>query len=265
MTTRTVVLGAPKPWYRFIVDERVLSYLVLIFAWQVLSLIFPPHIFPPLQAVLARLWEIVVGGAFLQHAGITLFRVVTGMTVAFVIGTVMGIVMGVREYWDRLLNDYVTVALSVPGLIWGVLVGMWFGLHPIGPVLATTLGTFPFIATNVYQGVRNIDKELIDMAAVYRVSRERVLRRVIIPSLVPYLFAAVRYALGVAWKVVVLAEVWAATDGLGYMIQYNFDAFSIRGVIAWAAVFTIVLLGVEHAVLRPLERRVLRWRAEAQF
>ena len=149
-------------------------------------------------------------------------------------------------------------AIRGTSIIIGILV--IFGLGMTAPIVAITAGTYPYITTSVREGVRNINKELLDMCRAFRVRRFKMVRQVILPSLLPYFLAALRIGFTIAWKISVLTEVFGATNGIGYMIRTAFQGFRVREVLAWALLFAAVMLIIEYGILRPAEGYFARWR-----
>jgi NitT/TauT family transport system permease protein len=141
---------------------------------------------------------------------------------------------------------------------------MVLGIGLAAPVTAIALASLPFVAVNVREGVKSVDKQLLDMCSVYRIDRPRLIRRVIVPTLMPFIMAAVRIGFTVAWKVAVLTEVFGASTGIGYQMRYQFGIFSVRGIVAWALLFGIVRLVIEYGALIPLERYFDRWRPQVK-
>jgi len=92
-----------------------------------------------------------------------------------------------------------------------------------------------------------------------------MIRDVVIPQLVPYLLAATRFGLSLAWKVTVIAELLGLSNGIGYMIHYSFGVFSMVDVFAWTIAFTLVMVAFEYGLLKPLETRVTSWRRAVAF
>jgi NitT/TauT family transport system permease protein len=168
--------------------------------------------------------------------------------------------MGMSPRIEALLHDFVVVGLTFPYLIWGLLVAMWFGFGPIGPVLVVFIAGLPYVILNASEGVRDVSKELRDMAGAYEVPRERVLRHLIIPSLSPFFFASLRYGLANGWKGLVLAEVFAATSGAGYHINEMREYGDFAGVVGFAVYFALFSILVERLVFVRLSRHVFRWR-----
>jgi NitT/TauT family transport system permease protein len=191
-----------------------------------------------------------------------MIRMLASFAVAMAVGIVVGTVMGLYRRGEQTLDLWVMVGLTVPSLCYIIVSFMWLGLNERAAVLAIAWTTFPSIAINVWQGVKAVDQRLVDMARVFRASRWRRTVRVVLPQSLPFLMAAARFGLGVVWKVTVLVELLGRSDGIGYMLNYSFQMFDMADVFAWTLLFTLVMLAIELAVLKPVEARLFRWRPE---
>ena len=116
------------------------------------------------------------------------------------------------------------------------------------------------ITVNIWEGAKAIDKELLEMGIAFKADRGMIVKDIILPQLVPYLFASIRYGFALAWKMVVVAEMLGQNKGIGFMMNYSFGVFSMEGVLAWTIAFTMVMIILEYAIFRLLERRATRWR-----
>jgi len=110
-----------------------------------------------------------------------------------------------------------------------------------------------------------MDKSLIDMAITFRASRKMLIRKVYIPQLLPYIFSAFRFAFGMTWKIVALAETFGIKYGIGYMFFFWFEQFNMELVLAWIIMFVILMLILEHAVFSRLEHAAFKWRPANQL
>ncbi len=156
------------------------------------------------------------------------------------------------------------VMISLPGLIYALLSVIVFGLGLLAPVMAIMAASVPFIAVNIREGVKSIDKDLLDMGRAYRVPEGKVLRQIVMPSLLPFVMAAIRIGFTIAWKVSVLTEVFGATTGIGYMMRVSFQLFRLRHIMAWGLLFGGVMLLIEYGILLPAERYFARWRPKVE-
>ena len=243
---------------------RLAGYLVFIGAWVLLATYaFEVYILPSPTRVLDEMREILGKGDFWENLLATLRHLFIGFSIAYVIGTAIGIAMGRSPYWDGFFHDYVMLALTTPGLVFALICVMIFGLSTWAPIVAIVLTTFPHVTVNVVEGVRSIPRDLLDMASAYGVNRGTQLRHVILPAIAPFLFTAVRYGFAIAWKITALTELFGRGEGVGIQIRVKFELFNMAGVLAWAFFLVAFALIMERVVLQRLERRFFRWRPKA--
>jgi NitT/TauT family transport system permease protein len=213
--------------------------------------------------VLKEMWEALGRDDFWVNVFATLQHLAIGFTLAFVMGTTIGIAMGRSTYWDGFFRDYVMLTLTTPGLVFALICVMIFGLAGVGPIVAIVLTSFAHITVNVVEGVRAIPRDLMDMATAYGVRRSTRIRNIVLPAVAPFLFTAIRYGFAIAWKITALTELFGRTDGVGIQIRTAFDFFDIGAVLAWAFFLVGFALVMERLVLQRLERRFFRWRPKA--
>lgn len=237
------------------------SLVVLVVVWSVLTRgLGITNTVPTPTMVAVETVELLLSGDWIEHMQATLRRVLYGFVITVVVGTVLGMLMGLSEFWEDALADYVTISLALPSLFAAVFAAMWFGVSDVTPMIASLLIAFPYIAQNVYEATENIDQSLFEMSASFDVSRRRVLRRVVFSSILPAWFGGVRYSFTIAWKITTLAELVAAQNGIGYVIGIQMRTLSMVGILAWTILFTAVMLVVEYGVFQQAEKRVFSWR-----
>lgn len=239
---------------------RILPGLLSVCTWQALAITLESKTLPPPSAVLSVLWQGIHGGDLLFHLGMTLSRVAISFTAAMLIGVALGILMGGSKSWDRVLDAFLILALNIPALVTIILCYIWFGLTETAAVIAVTVNKIPMVAIALREGARAVDKNLLQVARVYRLSRRDTFFKVYLPQLTPYLFGSARNGLSIIWKIVLVVELLGRSDGIGFQIGSFFHFFDITGILAYTLAFTLVVFGIEALVLRPLETRMNRWR-----
>jgi NitT/TauT family transport system permease protein len=240
----------------------VAGWAVLLGVWQIAAYYLPFGTLPNPLEVGVEMWEIIASGALVSDFFASVLKTFAGFGVAVLIGAPVGYLMGRYNYWRAFFRDGMTVAGTIPALTYAVLSLIIFGLSNLGPVLAVALVSTPYVAINVAEGIRGVDQSLVKMSQAFGRSPHQIRRDVFIPTIVPYLFAAVRMSFAVAWKVEALTEVFGGTNGVGFQIRNEYQLFNITGVIAWMALFIVFMLIIERLVLRKLENRLLAWRPE---
>jgi NitT/TauT family transport system permease protein len=239
---------------------RVAAPIIALVIWQLVAVTTESRILPAPADVAEAMIEQVRDGTLFDAFSVSLSRLVVGFLLALLVGSVLGLAMGMSSRVDAILHDFVVVGLTFPYLIWGLLVAMWFGFEGQGPIVVVFIAGLPYVMLNVSEGVRDVSKELRDMARAYEVPAGRVVRHVVLPSLAPFFFASMRYGLANGWKGLVLAEVFAATSGAGYVINEMREYGNFAGVVGFALYFAAFSIVVEELVFGRLARRVFRWR-----
>jgi NitT/TauT family transport system permease protein len=159
------------------------------------------------------------------------------------------------------LEHFVVVGLSVPSLAYALITAMWFGFGSMGPILTAFLASVAYITMSTAEGVRNIPKDLLDMSRAFHVSRRDAIREVAVPSLLPFLFAAIRFGVASGWRGLVVSEIFASSSGAGWMIQYWYDARRVQGVVGYAVFFLLFAL-VLDTIFQRVNAHVFRWRPQ---
>lgn len=195
-----------------------------------------------------------------QTFGISLRRLGIGFAISMVLGTAIGLGMGLSKGINAFFHDWVMGLLAMPALAWALFLSLIYGFDDTGPILAVILAGIPFVIVNVREGVRNTPMDLFDMSNAFDVPLSTRTRHVLLPSLYPFLFASARYALSIGWKGLVIIELFGGQDGAGWTVKFWYDAHRLHGVIGYSMFFVIFALLLENAVLEPIWRRVFRWR-----
>jgi NitT/TauT family transport system permease protein len=236
---------------------------VIVALWQILALALHSPLVPTVPAIAAEFVRLATSGALVPQIAATLVRVALGFALAFALALALGVPMGRSELARRFLEPAILVGLTVPGLVWSLLCVIWFGVSLANPIVAVALSAAPAIAINVAQGVRAVDADVIDMAHVFRFERSVRLRALWLPALAPYPLSGARFGLSLAWKVIVLVEIFGMSSGVGYQLNSAFSSQNVAGMLAWTLAFGVVMAVLEYGALQSLERRATRWRRVA--
>lgn len=246
----------PSPWLTWLLGALGVGSFVALWWLGSVTTRFVPHVEEIVAAIPAFLTEQDIWGDILT----SVIRVIGALALAVIVGFAAAWVMTRENFWSMVVARYVDLTLGLPSTIAALLALFIFKRSEIGVYVVVAITTFPFVAITLYQGLKAADRRLNDMSGVYRFGSQRQIRNVSIPHLVPYTFAAVRNEYAHAWRVVVLAELFAVNSGIGWRFSQAFDRFLLVDVSLWLITFIVILLGTEYLILRPIERYVLRWR-----
>ena len=238
----------------------ILSVLVFFLFWESYARFFQIEdvIASPI-IVTDRLISILVEGEWIVHVVASGQRVVVAFLITMVISIVLGVLLATNGFLEGVLLDYIVIGLSIPGLFVVVFSAMWFGISFVTPIVAIVILTFTYTTLIVYEGVKDIDADLIYMSQAFGVSRRRMYTDLMVRDVVPEIFAGARYTFVASWRISVLAEYIAASSGIGFVIEGEMAAFDLAGVLAWVAIFASIVLFFEYGLLRWLHGILFDW------
>jgi NitT/TauT family transport system permease protein len=250
----TQVLRFGDVWLRW------LSALTFVALWAAAARLAAAPLLPGPAAVAAALVKLVASGQLPFDLGATLLRVAASFALAMAAGSAIGIMMGRSRRVDAFFDLWLVLGLNIPALVIIYLCYIWGGLTELAAIIAVALNKVPNTATILREGARAVDRELLQVADVLRLSATRRLRQVYLPQLYPYLMAATRSGLSLIWKIVLVAEFVGRSNGVGFRLNLYFQFFDITNILAYTASFIAVVLAAETWLIRPLERHLTRWR-----
>lgn len=244
------------------IAERLIGegFVVLaLLTWWALARGLPEFILPGPVAVARRLVELFVMPEFLWHVFTSAWRVLVSITSALLIGGGLAFLAHGVPWLEAVVDERIKPVLnSFPSIGWAILAAIWFDPGHFGVIFVEVAILIPFCLINIAEGLRNIDREHMEMGRSFTRHRARILWRLTLPLLVPYGLSATRITYGIAWKVALVAELLGAPSGLGYLMLRAQTAADSTTFLA--SCFTIVLIFVagERLVIVPLERRFAR-------
>ena len=241
---------------------RLISISVFLLVWQAGSWVSDPDTLPAPLVVLQSLWQHLTEGELLESLAVTMRRVVLAFLLAMATGTLLGFWMGRSRSADSSLDAILILALNIPALVTIILCYLWIGLNEVAAVVAVAINKMPTVVVTVREGARALDRELLDVAKAYRLSRWRTLRSVYLPQMLPYLMAAARSGLSLIWKIVLVVELLGRSDGVGFQLGVFFQFFDITSILAYTISFAAIIMAIEFLLVQPLERNANRWRTD---
>lgn len=234
--------------------------LGLLALWQlaVVAGWLSTRILPAPSAVLEAGVALVASGEIWTHLAISGWRAGLGFAIGGAIGLLLGFITGLSSWGERLLDSSVQMIRNVPHLALIPLVILWFGIDETAKVFLVALGTVFPIYLNTYHGIRNVDPALVEMARNYGLSGFALFRQVILPGALPSILVGVRFALGLMWLTLIVAETISASSGIGYLAM-NAREFLQTDVVVLAIILYAVLGKLADLAARGLEHVWLRW------
>lgn len=208
--------------------------------------------------ILQRIWDWFAGGEIYSHLGVTLYETV----MAFVIGTIAGLAVGL---WLALSPVAASVAdpfikgfNSMPRVILAPIFAVWFGLGPASKIALGFTLVFFIVFFNVYQGVREVNPNVLASAKMLGATRRQLLRYVYLPSAMSWVFSSLHTSVGMAFVAAVIGEYLGSAEGVGYLILQAETTFDMNTVMAGILVLTACALILDR-IVTEVEKRLMRW------
>ena len=239
----------------------VLVIALLIALWWIIVVRSNSPIFPTPWQVVTGAWELVQDGTLAQHIGASVFRVAVGFGLAFLVAIPLGLWMGWVSGAFYTLNPLFQMLRPISPIAWMPVAILWFGVGNKSPIFLIFISSvFPMMVQTTV-GVRTIDRRYLRAAANFGVSRTVLFRRVVIPAVLPEIIVGMRIGIGVAWLVVVAAEMVALNSGLGYLIMDSRNAGNRYDLVIASMIIIGVIGLLLDLVTRLLERmKIVKWR-----
>jgi len=232
----------------------------IVLVWQVLCLagVIPDRILPAPSAVAVAAWRLVASGELVRHVGISSGRALVGLVLGGTIGFALGLASGLSRGAERVLDTTLQMIRNVPHLALTPLVILWFGIDEAAKIFLVALGVFFPIYANTQHGIRTVDPQLVEMGRIYGMTGAALFWRIYLPGALPAIFVGLRYALGIMWLTLIVAETLAASAGIGYLAMHARE-FLLLDVVVLSIVIYALLGKLADTIARVLERRCLRW------
>jgi len=234
--------------------------VALVLAWEAAadSGLLASRVLPAPSATLLAAWELLRSGDLLSNVLISTQRALTGLAIGGSIGLVLGLITGAWPTAERLLDSTLQMLRNVPHLAIIPLVILWFGIDEKAKVFLVSAGVLFPLYINTFHGVRTVDRGLIEMARSYGLSRRALFWRIILPGALPSILVGLRYALGIMWLTLIVAETISASSGIGYMTM-NAREFLQTDVVLLGVIVYALLGKIADSATRLLERWCLAW------
>jgi NitT/TauT family transport system permease protein len=231
--------------------------------WEIVALagVFPHRLFPTLEEVAFTFFRLTVAGILPHHAIETVIRLLSGFTLAALIGVTVGVLMGRSRRAEDIFLPLVSIMAPIPGLAYAPLFLLWFGLGNISAVLLVGfVAAFPIIF-NSWTGVKAVKEIWVRSAQSMGADDRRMFRHVILPGALPYILTGLRLGLAQAWRILVAIEMLAAVPwGLGWMIFGAREFLNTDVMMAGIVVIGVIGLTLEKLVFQKIEDyTIVRW------
>jgi len=236
------------------------SVIFMLAIWKILAMHFDSDfILPSPEKTVITTLSLLGDGRFIAIVGATILRGLAGFLISGILGVSLGILAGINPHFNAFLRPILIPLRSTPVIALILLALIWFGPGST-PVFIAILTMLPFICSNVIDGIKSVDTELVDMARFYRIGRRRIIMEVYLPAIMPFIISGASSAMGIGWRAIITGEVLSQPKyGIGTLMQSAQTFLNVDAVIAWTFVAVIISYGFEK-VIRWSEQKLIGWK-----
>jgi NitT/TauT family transport system permease protein len=233
--------------------------LLAVVGWWLTSQQLPERIFPSIGTIARTLGQFAVDPEFWMNAGITFGRIVAAIVAATLVGGLIGIMPRYLPVTSGIVDDVlVPFFSSFPGLAWAILGTVWFGVTTQAVIVVQFFIILPFALVNVAEGAKAIGAEEVEMGRSFTRNRFATFWRIELPLLSPFFMSAITISYGVCWKISLIAELFGARSGIGYMMQHAQDLGQTDRILALCIAIVIFVIVGQRIILQPLARLIVK-------
>jgi sulfonate transport system permease protein len=269
MASAAVIASArPTPRPRFLnLDglmgsaHRFLVPVLILLVWQALDSFgwINSRLMPSPVMVAEAFWQLLITGQLLGNLWVSLVRVMFGLGIGVALGTVFGLFAGLSRFGENTVDSTLQMVRTLPHLALIPLFILWFGIGETPKIALIALGSVFPVYLNLFSGIRAVDRKIIEAASTLDLSRAEIIWNVILPGALPSFLVGLRYAVGIAWLTLVVAEQVNASSGIGYLVMNARDFLETDVIFVGLIIYAILGLTTDQMV-RAIERRALAWR-----
>ena len=234
-------------------------FLFLAF-WDLGNQVYGNLILPSPKETFLTHFEMLKDENMINEILITTKRAVIGFSISLIFGTLLGLLSGLFLTTSMMSRPIVTILMGMPPIAWIVLAMIWFGMGDMTVIFTVIVASFPIIFIGSLQGTRTLEGDLKEMADSFHLSFKMKLFDLYFPHIFSYIFPAWIGALGMAWKIVVMAELLSANDGIGSALAIARSQLDTPVALALVVIMIGTLLLIEYIILEPIKREVESWR-----
>lgn len=243
--------------------NKILPFLIpviVILFWQVSSTLgwLSSSVLPSPLAVLQDGIKLTASGELPKNLSISLYRATVGLLIGGGIGFILGFINGMSNTFSLLFDSSIQMFRNIPHLALIPLIILWLGINESAKISLVAIGTMFPVYINTFHGIRSVDPDLIEMGKSYELTKRQMFFKIIFLAALPQILVGIRYALGVMWTTLIVAETISASSGIGYMANNAEDFMDMETVVLCIVVYA-VLGKISDLVAKSFESLLLEW------
>ncbi len=248
------------PWFLWSGWGAIASILLFIALWDFGNQIYGNLVLPSPLETFFTLGKMLKEEAIQNEIKITIYRASMGFIISFLVGSFLGLLAGLFATASIMSRPIVTILVGMPPIAWIVLAMIWFGMGDTTVIFTVVVASFPIVFVGALQGTRTIEGDLKQMIESFHLPFFQKFTNLYFPHIFSYVFPAWVSALGMSWKIVVMAELLSTSDGIGASLAVARSHLDTPTALALVLIMIATLLIIEYIFLEPIKREVEAWR-----
>lgn len=238
----------------------IASILLFMACWDLGNQMYGSLVLPSPLETFKTLFSMLKDDAVWAEINITIYRAAVGFGISLLFGSIMGLLAGLFATASVMSRPIVTILVGMPPIAWIVLAMIWFGMGDLTVIFTVVVASFPIVFVGALQGTRTLEDDLKEMADSFHLPWHMKLFDVYFPHIFSYIFPAWIGGLGMAWKIVVMAELLSTSDGIGASLAVARSQLDTPMALALVVIMIASLMIIEYIILEPIKREVELWR-----
>ncbi|WP_417328037.1 ABC transporter permease [Halarcobacter sp.] len=238
----------------------IASIFLFFSLWDLGNQIYGNLVLPSPKETILTLVSIVTNNETITNIVITIKRAFFGFFISLILGSLLGLLAGLFVTASMMSRPIVTILVGMPPIAWIVLAMIWFGMSDMTVVFTVVVASFPIVFVGALQGTRTLEGNLKEMADSFNLSFKMKMFDLYFPHIFSYVFPAWISALGMSWKIVVMAELLSSNEGIGASLAIARSQLDTPTALALVLIMIGSLLLIEYLILEPIKREVEAWR-----
>ncbi|MDA7848117.1 ABC transporter permease subunit [Sulfurospirillum sp.] len=248
------------PYYLWSGWGAVASIFLFFACWDLGHQIYGELVLPSPLKTLSTLWDMIHDENVQIDIKITLYRACIGFGISVLFGSILGHIAGLFATASIMSRPIVTILVGMPPIAWIVLAMIWFGMGDFTVIFTVIIASFPIVFVGALQGTRTLEGDLKEMGKSFKLPLHVKFLDIYFPHIFSYIFPAWVAALGMAWKIVVMAELLSTSDGIGASLAVARSHLDTPTALALVVIMISSMMFIEYIILEPIKREVELWR-----
>lgn len=243
------------------IRNKIFAIAILFLVWHILSKYNDPIILPSPKIVCISLFDILKSKSSYLMIVSTLYRALIGLLLTFMLGISIGISISLNNALKEVIMPLVKLLQSIPVISWVLLSLIWFKIELI-PIFILLTNTLPIVIISVYEGIKGVDKKLLEMSSFFKVTKKKIIKNLYIPSIISHIIASSSIVLSSSFKIIIMSEIITKiSTGIGSSINEAWINIETEKILAWTLIAVFFSLAIDSTISIIIKKKLGKYYA----